>query len=288
MERQRVTEDEGNVEQPKELGISETLRTSPTSPPVTLPTATQSPLQPPPLQRPPEPMTKFQRFQVALSVIQILVLGVAGAILGYKQTEINEHQHQLASRPYILSTVDQPSNGKIMWTIQNAGDYPVVNVKLQIIRFTGHREGWDVTTVNRNIDVAEILKGGNQKVLDLCEYVCNASSVYPEMNVIHPGYVVAILSFDRKIDGKRYLLLEPFFIEGRTGQRYPMSVSTFGGESGILRRCSGESGVVTELLRIYSRANPMSYPAELYNYTYLFDPMGTPCLDMREPPHPSN
>ncbi len=275
--------EQDNVDLPREI------ETSPTLPPVAPLAATQSPAQQPPVQPLPETrITRFQCIQIALSVVQIFVLGGAGLYIGKKQIEINEHQHQLASRPYILSTVAQPSSGKIMWTIRNAGDYPVMNVKLQVIRFTGHREGWDVTTVNGNIDVAESLERGEQKMLDICEYVCKASSVYPEMNVIHPGYVVAILSFDRKIDGKRYLLLEPFFIEGRTGQRYPMSVSTFGGESGILRRCSGESGVVTELFRIYSRANPMSYPAELYNYTYLFEPIGTPCLDMREPPHPSN
>ena len=127
-----------------------------------------------------------------------------------------------------------------MWKIHNAGQYPVMNLKLQIIRFIGHSEGWEVNSgPNWSKSLADTLAEGAEQTLDICEYICKLGSIYPEMKVIHPGYVLAVLSFDRRIDGKRYLLLEPFLIDGGSGQLYPMSVATFGGDSGILRRCSG-------------------------------------------------
>ena len=88
-------------------------------------------------------------------------------------------------------------------------------------------------------------------------------------------FIVAALEFDRDGDSKTYIYLVPFVIFGDEFQLIrPQITST----SGPLDRACDMDTYAVELSFEFFRRNPLPYPAELYNYHYLFGGPSSTCL----------
>jgi hypothetical protein len=253
----------------------------------------------------PSPSTRFHRwlqrrwpalppvFAVcAAVVIGILQIGISHrqaniaatqVELFAKQKAIVEDQHHMSTRPDIIAEVSSLSSDSPYrtgpWTIKNRGKYPVRNLQVSHIYFgKDPNHGWRV--IHHAGSIEELtrpeLVGGDVWPVRLDWLASTVRSIPYRGFTPQLEFIVLLLSFERQVDGRTYLYLEPFYISNGVPSSFDIfgMNKSFGMNSPLARVCA--PGI--ELMYEYFKRQPFLRPYELYNYNYLLGYSPTGCL----------
>jgi len=261
-----------------------------------LPAEVAKPSPQPPAQPSSEVATtaRIRRFDRIVSLLIVLLM--AGTLLVYSyqakimklQTEILDEQKlisnrqlHLSARPYITTKIEsnQEDLSAARLLIRNQGMFPVGNLRVNYLYFAKIvGKGWYVAGATGGSTSEKLLPGGEWS-LDVVGYGKTlvpppfAASFAVEGNL---QFVVFLISFEREVDGRRYVYLEPMFTHD--GQLFS-ETDTFGGP---IEGMSGALGRVChpaiELSFEYFRRRPFPGNYEIYNYQYLLGYQPTGCL----------
>ena len=196
-----------------------------------------------------------------------------------KQTEITEVQQQLASRPYIVTSMD--SSG-MAWKIENRGPYNIRDVQLRVLSFKKFtRLGWR-DSISSEAVVSAFLESGQTKTVDLKAFFFPSLSIRDannneELSVPGAEFYVISMVFERAVDDKRFLFLKPFerMLAGQTPRELQQDMTASSGP--VQKSCTMDAYAI-ELTYEFYRRNPLPYPVEPYNYHYLLGDPDAVCL----------
>ncbi len=193
-----------------------------------------------------------------------------------RQTAVFEDQRNMAVRPTIYTEVlsNDPSSPDRTgpWIIQNRGETPVRNLSIGLLHFKKFNAGWLVLKSTEAFKRAE-LAAQDSWTIDLDWLPSMVQNIELEGLVPQEGleFVILMLQFERSVDGKRYVYVEPFHVQNGV----PRGLAGNTGMSGALANiCEPEA----ELVHEYFRRQPSEYPLELYNLNYLLGYSPTGCL----------
>lgn len=245
--------------------------------------------------------TLILRFERIVALLTVLLMGGTLLVYWYQakimklQAEISERQARLAdeqklisnrqlhlsARPYVTTKIEsnQKDLSAAKLLIRNQGVFPVGNLRVNHLYFAKIvGKGWYVSAPTGGSN-REKLVPGDEWSLDVVGYGKMfvpppfAASFAVEGNL---QFVVFLISFEREVDGRGYVSLEPMFIHD--GQLRSQK-DIFGGP---VEGISGPLGDVChpaiELSFEYFRHRPFPGNYEVYNYEYLLGYQPSGCL----------
>lgn len=202
-----------------------------------------------------------------------------------KQTKIAERQQELASRPNIVTSVEYrgPHNPSrdTLWRIENRGPYSVRDLRLTVHYFKKFVNlGWQDSSSGGG-RIADVLEAGRSISVNLKGYFFpyTAKDRAGQDYVVVPGsefYVIAF-TFQRTVDDKRYLYLDPFQVLWLGAPPTELRPESTASSGPVDKSCSMDAYAIELAFEFYKR-NPLPYPVELYNYHYLLGPPDLVCL----------
>jgi hypothetical protein len=167
------------------------------------------------------------------------------------------------------------------WVIRNERPYGVRDLRMRVLHFKKFEGlGWH-NSISSERQLLDTLTPGNSTTVDLqnwlLPYSIKDKSGKDIPAVLGADLHVIALSFQRELDDKRYLYLEPFVTW--PGYHTPKEVRTdlaaMGGPAAL--SCTMDAYAV-ELSYEFFRRNPLPYPVEPYNYHYLVGEPTATCL----------
>jgi hypothetical protein len=226
--------------------------------------------------------------QALAMLIQVWIL-VRQTQLMRSDAVLLETQQRLATRPYVVTqvldwgpvTADKPTR----WRIENKGPYPVRDLRLRFLDFEKFMNlGWRTISTNDTL-MLSVLEPGHTYDQNLQVIASMVKGTSGELMPVEGAHFVVIeLTFEREVDDKHYLYLEPLWIpDSKTG---PQPVRQWFTSGGPLRKFCSMGAYAMELAYEFYRRNPLPYPVELYNYHYLLEPPTTKCLESSQLMHP--
>jgi len=199
-----------------------------------------------------------------------------------RETGVAETQQKPTSRPNVATNVEHLDAGKsILWKITNEGPYSVRDLRVRVLHFKKFIGlGWQ-DSISSELKISDVLEAGHVTSVNLSSFFLpysikdRANKDYA--SVLGSEFYVVSLLFEREVDDKRYLYLQPFEVlfpeEGPKELRLDLSASS----GPVATHCMMDAYAVELTYEFYKR-NPLPYPVEPYNYHYLLGMPTATCL----------
>jgi hypothetical protein len=203
-----------------------------------------------------------------------------------RESEIAETQRELASRPNILTSFGErglsgPDRKDLPWKIENKGPYAIRELRLRVLHFMKFVDlGWQ-DSVSGEGEVANVLNAGQATTVNLgrffSPYSIKGKGGKDYAVVQGSEFYVFSLLFEREIDDKRYLYLQPFHVLWPGADPEPLRLDLTASAGPLAKSCMMDAYAVELTYEFYKR-NPLPYPVEPYNYHYLLGMPIATCL----------
>jgi hypothetical protein len=171
-----------------------------------------------------------------------------------KQTDLAEIQQKLSTRPNVELHTGSGMQ-KIPWKLINNGPYKIINVREHDVYFKKFvKSGWQISSSSIGAWDEEVLNPGRFLEIPYASWLKAKRSSTPQLSgdIEVPGISVVIMEihFQRELDDKEYLLVQPVvFVNGEAWIVKPSESAT----SGPLKSLCGFEAYAMELMYAYYR-----------------------------------
>jgi hypothetical protein len=203
-----------------------------------------------------------------------------------RDSEIAEMQHELATRPNIVTSVEYrgpyDTGRDVLWRIENKGPYSVRDLRFTVLHFKKFVSlGWQDSIGGGDL-ICDVLQPGQSRTVNLkghlVPYTITDRAGHAYSSVLASEFYVVSLTFAREVDSKRYLYLDPFHVISAGSPPTELRPGLEASSGPVAKDCTMEAYAVELAYEFYKR-NPLPYPVELYNYHYLLGGPGVSCLE---------
>jgi len=229
-------------------------------------------------------------FEVAISVLTVVIIGLQCFIL-YRQTTIMreqttltneqtkimgqqavfiENQYKMTVRPRIYTEV---KNLIGPWLIKNEGADRIKNLRINVLHFKKYENrGWMASQPLGGTSRKELLSGEIWSVnIDMFGKMFEGTDPKSLSPIEGLEFIVCLLFFERNVDNKQYVYLEPFSVD-KAGKLWWLSNVAMSGP--LAKFCNPPIELAYELFK----RQPFGTNFEIYNYNYLLGYVPTGCL----------
>lgn len=203
--------------------------------------------------------------QIRISARQTNIMDRQTAIAS-RQADTAGQERQMNTRPNVTSEIIVDSgSGRRYWRVTNCGSFPVDNVRARYLRFVRYANvGWHA----RNQAFLAKADGLTSKEVWAVDLTGMRERFLLEVqdppNTANSDFLVLLLFFERRIDGRPFLLIEPMYSIGN-GCFTGMSLDSGGGVGPL----DFHRNIAIELSFEFFKRHPLDRKYELYNFAYL-------------------